>query len=90
MNEHLARGLVQERTARLEADALRHTRLHDSPDEPVRPVATGAVRQALTIRDMGRLALVSLVVMLFGLGVVGLWTAATEPRPPGPHAGQLP
>jgi len=27
--------------------------------------------------------------MLFGLGVVGLWTAATEPRAPRPPLNEL-
>ena len=48
-------------------------------------VVVRTVRQALRIRDLGRLALVSLVVMVLGIGVVGLWTAATEPRAPRNH-----
>ena len=48
-------------------------------------VVARTVRQALRIRDLGRLALVSLVVMVLGIGVVGLWTAATEPRAPRNH-----
>ena len=82
MDEDLALQLARERVKALRAEA-RHAALlrAASPADglvPTQVVLT--VRRALTIRDLGRLALVSLLAMVLGIGVVGLWTAATEPR----------
>ena len=89
MNEYLALRLARERTTALRVKAqhaalLRAARLAEGL-APTQVVQT--VRHALTIRDLGRLALVSLLVMVLGIGVVGLWTAATEPRSPLTHIG---
>jgi hypothetical protein len=79
IDEYLARQVVRERAARIEADARRAVA---PPDGLASGHLVEMVRRALTVRDLGRLALVSFLVMLLGIGVVGLWTAATEPRPP--------
>ena len=84
MDEYLALQLTRERVKALRAEA-QHVALlrEESPaDGPVPTQVVQTVRRALTIRDLGRLALVSLLVMVLGIGVVGLWTAATEPRAP--------
>jgi len=84
MDEYLAVQLARDRAAEVEA-ALRRTaylQMGGLPDRPAPGHLVETVRRALTVRDLGRLALVSFLVMLLGVGVVGLWTAATEPRPP--------
>ena len=87
MDEYLTLQLARERVKALRAEA-QHVALlrEESPaDGPVPTQVVQTVRRALTIRDLGRLALVSLLVMVLGIGVVGLWTAATEPRSPRSH-----
>jgi hypothetical protein len=79
MNERLARQLVRDRVTEAEARLRRNAEAHSDREAPP---PGGAVRQAFVVRDLGRLALVCALVMLLGIGVVGLWTAATEPRPP--------
>jgi hypothetical protein len=87
MDEHMALQLARERltTLRMEAQHAALLRAASPAGGPVPTQVAETVRRALTIRDLGRLALVSLLVMLLGIGVVGLWTAATEPRPARSH-----
>ena len=87
MDEHLVLQLARERVAALRLEA-QHTALLEAArpaDGPAPTQVVRTVRQALRIRDLGRLALVSLLVMVLGIGVIGLWTAATEPRAPRSH-----
>jgi hypothetical protein len=90
MNEYLLdHRLARERAAEVHA-GVRWTAYAPSagvPAGPARRHLVETVRRALTVRDLGRLALVSFLVMLLGIGVVGLWTAATEPRPPRTQIG---
>jgi hypothetical protein len=87
MDEYLALQLARERVKALRAAAQHVALLRE--ERPADGLATTqvvqTVRRALTIRDLGRLALVSLLVMVLGIGVVGLWTAATEPRSTRSH-----
>jgi hypothetical protein len=73
LNEYLARALVRDRMREAETWA-RGRRLGASP-------AGRRGRERRWITDLGRLALVVGAAMVVGIGVVGLWTAATEPRP---------
>lgn len=85
MDEYLAMRLARDRAAEIEAEVRRVARLRVAgrPGEGLAPGhLVEAMRRVLTVRDLGRLALVSFLVMLLGIGVVGLWTAATEPPPP--------
>ena len=55
-------------------------RVRRDADVPrVSPLAMLA--ETLGITDLGRLALVVFAVITLTIGVAGLWTAATEPRP---------
>ena len=90
INEYLTLILTRERMADAEAHARQSAQLRALTPALAAPrTAVDGLRRALTIRDLGRLALVALVVMLFGLGAVGLWTAATEPRAPRPPLNEL-
>lgn len=90
INEYLTQILIRERMEDAETQARHSGRLRALSHPSAAPRrAMDGLRRALTIRDLGRLALVALVVMLFGLGVVGLWTAATEPRAPRPPLNEL-
>lgn len=80
LDDLVARDLVRERAAEAHAWArIARLEAHRQATEEI-----VASRRTLVSRisDLGRLALVALVVMAAGIGIVGLFTAGTEPRPP--------
>jgi hypothetical protein len=79
MDEYLALRLARERMAEMEREWRRTGFDRPTSDGLGLGWIVAAVRRTLQVRDLGRLAIVSFMVMLLGLGVVGLLTAATHP-----------
>jgi hypothetical protein len=75
MNEYVVVHLMRERMREAESWARRESAYREARR------ARDAAKSRPAIRNLGQLALVALTVMVIGVGVVGLWTAATEPRP---------
>ena len=79
-DDFVALDLVRERRAEAEAwarVARLEARRHAQDDLAARPRSLVS-----RVTNLGRLALVALVVLAAGIGLVGLFTAGTEPRPP--------
>ena len=87
MDEYLVIRLARDRASEMERDFRQTGGLgwtgSDRPSMLSR--LASSARQALTVRDLGRLAIVSFFVMLLGIGVVGLFAAATEHPTPAAH-----
>lgn len=78
-NEYLVGLLARDRLA--EAHAWARGRAICRAAAAERPALDTRIVRRFRITNLGRLALAGLVVTILGLGVVGLWAAATELRP---------
>jgi hypothetical protein len=90
ISEYVAWRLARDRMAELRRDAAPRAAVADAPvaSGRGRTAACQAVRRALTVRDLGRLALVALLAALLGVGAVGLLAAAMERRDAEPASAR--